>query len=104
MPAGSLEQVVFRMDILHSAKVPVLNPPRAVETCVDKFLTSARLAAAGLPTPETTACQTADDALAAFAELGGDVVVKPLFGAEGRGIARRPRSADRCVRGVEPGR
>ncbi|MCA9078935.1 MAG: hypothetical protein KDA58_00190, partial [Planctomycetaceae bacterium] len=27
-------------------------------------------------------------ALNAFAELGGDVVVKPLFGAEGRGILR----------------
>jgi ribosomal protein S6--L-glutamate ligase len=26
--------------------------------------------------------------MAAFAQLGGDVVLKPLFGAEGRGIAR----------------
>jgi ribosomal protein S6--L-glutamate ligase len=26
--------------------------------------------------------------MAAFAELGGDVVLKPLFGAEGRGITR----------------
>jgi ribosomal protein S6--L-glutamate ligase len=88
MPAGSLEQVVFRMDVLHTAAVPVLNPPRAVETCVDKFLASARLVAAGLPTPATVACQTADDALKVFEELGGDVVVKPLFGAEGRGIVR----------------
>ena len=68
--------------------VPVLNPPRAVETCVDKFLASARIAAAGLPTPATVACQTADDAMIAFEEQGGDVVVKPLFGAEGRGIVR----------------
>jgi ribosomal protein S6--L-glutamate ligase len=88
MPAGSLEQVVFRMDVLLTAAVPVLNPPRAVETCVDKFLASARLAAAGLPTPVTVVCQTADDALKAFEELGGDVVVKPLFGAEGRGMVR----------------
>ncbi len=88
MPAGSLEQVVFRMDVLHGAGVPVLNPPRAVETCVDKFLTSARLAAAGLPTPVTIACQQVDEAMAAFNELGGDVVVKPLFGAEGRGMVR----------------
>jgi ribosomal protein S6--L-glutamate ligase len=88
MPAGSLEQVVFRMDVLHTAGVPVLNPPRAVETCVDKFLASARIAAAGIRTPETTACQTADDAQAAFETLGGDVVVKPLFGAEGRGMVR----------------
>ena len=47
MPAGSLEQVVFRMDLLHAAAaagVPVLNPPRAVEACVDKYLTNVRLA------------------------------------------------------------
>jgi ribosomal protein S6--L-glutamate ligase len=88
MPAGSLEQVVFRMDVLHTAGVPVLNPPRAVETCVDKFLASVRIAAAGLPTPATTACQTSDDAITAFADLGDDVVVKPLFGAEGRGMVR----------------
>ncbi|HEY2786434.1 MAG TPA: RimK family alpha-L-glutamate ligase [Fimbriiglobus sp.] len=88
MPAGSLEQVVFRMDVLHAAGVPVLNPPRAVETCVDKFLASARIAAAGLPTPTTFGCQSTEDAMAAFETLGGDVVVKPLFGAEGRGMVR----------------
>jgi ribosomal protein S6--L-glutamate ligase len=38
--------------------------------------------------PPTTVCQTADDALAAFETLGGDVVVKPLFGGEGRGLTR----------------
>src|SRR5207253_5240277 len=36
----------------------------------------------------TIACQTADDAMIAFEALGGDVVVKPLFGSEGRGITR----------------
>jgi ribosomal protein S6--L-glutamate ligase len=38
--------------------------------------------------PATVVCQDAEAALAAFHELGGDVVVKPLFGSEGRGIAR----------------
>ena len=91
MPAGSLEQVVFRMDILHAAVargLRVLNPPRAVETCVDKYLTNVRLAAAGLPTPPTHVAQRADDAFAAFDRLGGDVVIKPVFGAEGRGMQR----------------
>jgi ribosomal protein S6--L-glutamate ligase len=91
MPAGSLEQVVFRMDALHTAAaagVRVLNPPRAVETCVDKYLTTARLAAAGLPTPATHVSQSADAALDGFDRLGGDVVVKPLFGSEGRGMVR----------------
>ncbi len=91
MPPGSLEQVVFRMDALarlESAGKLVLNPPKAIETAVDKYLTSARLQAAGLPVPRTIVCQTVDDGMAAFVELGQDVVIKPVFGAEGRGIAR----------------
>jgi RimK family alpha-L-glutamate ligase len=91
MPPGSLEQVVFRMDLLHRLQdrgVVVLNSPRALETCIDKFLATARLEAAGLPIPPTVVCQTADQAMAAFESLGGDVVVKPLFGSEGRGMVR----------------
>lgn len=91
MPPGSLEQVVVRMDILarlEAAGVPVVNSPKALECAVDKYLTTARLAAAGLPVPDTIVCQTADAALAGLAQLGGDVVVKPLFGSEGRGIVR----------------
>jgi RimK family alpha-L-glutamate ligase len=91
MPPGSLEQVVFRMDALgqlEAAGVPVINPPRAIEAAVDKFLALARMAAARLRVPRTVVCQTPEDAMAAFESLGGDVVVKPLFGSEGRGIAR----------------
>jgi len=91
IPAGSLEQIVFRTDVLHAAEargLPVLNPPRAVEVCVDKYLTNVRLTAAGLLVPETIVCQRADDGMTAFADLGSDVVVKPLFGAEGRGMVR----------------
>jgi tetrahydromethanopterin:alpha-L-glutamate ligase len=91
MPPGSLEQVVFRMDTLHrvvAAGVPVLNPPRAVEAAVDKYLTLALLEAAGLPVPPTWAGQLATEGLAAFDAMGGDVVVKPLFGSEGRGLIR----------------
>jgi ribosomal protein S6--L-glutamate ligase len=91
MPPGSLEQVVFRMDALgrlEAAGVVVVNSPRSLEIAVDKYLSSVRLADAGLPTPRTIVCQTVDDAMAAFAELGGDIVLKPLFGGEGRGITR----------------
>lgn len=91
MPPGSLEQVVFRMDLLgrlEAAGCAVVNAPRAVEAAVDKYLASAKLLAAGLLTPRTVCCQTVDEAMAAFDQLGGDVVVKPLFGSEGRGIAR----------------
>ncbi len=91
MPPGSLEQVVLRMDLLarlEAAGTPVINPPRAIEAAVDKYLTTAKLAAAGLPVPRTSVCQTVESGLEAFDALGGDVVVKPLFGGEGRGIAR----------------
>ena len=91
MPAGSLEQVVFRMDALAALAatgLPVINPPKAIEAAVDKYLTTFRLAEAGLPVPRTIVCQTPDEALQAFFELGQDVVLKPLFGAEGRGLVR----------------
>ena len=91
MPAGSLEQVVFRMDVLQqsvSRGQVVLNPPRAVETCVDKFLTDHRLRTAGLPVPVSMVCQRWQDAMPAFERMGRDVVVKPLFGSEGRGMVR----------------
>lgn len=91
MPPGSLEQVVFRMDALarlEATGVRVVNPARAIEAAVDKYLATAKLQAAGLLVPQTVVCQTTADGLAAFEALGGDVVVKPLFGGEGRGITR----------------
>jgi RimK family alpha-L-glutamate ligase len=91
MPPGSLEHVVFRMDALarlEAAGVRVVNPARAIEAAVDKYLATAKLQAAGLLVPPTIVCQTAADGLAAFETLGGDVVIKPLFGGEGRGITR----------------
>jgi RimK family alpha-L-glutamate ligase len=91
MPAGSLEQIIFRMDVLGrlaAAGVPVVNPPRALEAAVDKYLASARLQAAGLLVPQTIVCQTLEAAMSAFDDLGRDVVFKPLFGSEGRGMER----------------
>jgi ribosomal protein S6--L-glutamate ligase len=91
IPRGSLEQVIFRVDALHALEargVTCVNGPRAIERTVDKFLASALLARAGVPTPQTIACERPDDALAAFDELGGDVIVKPLFGAMGAGMTR----------------
>jgi len=91
MPAGTLEQIVFRMDLLQRlmlSGVPVINPPKAIEVCVDKYLCLAKLAAAGLPVPDTQVSQTYDQALLDFERLGGDVVVKPIFGSMGRGLER----------------
>ena len=91
MPPGSLEQVVFRMNalaILSSSGVLVVNSPRAIEIAVDKYLATTRLRDAGLLVPSTLTCQTVDQAMAGFESLGKDVVVKPIFGSEGRGITR----------------
>jgi RimK family alpha-L-glutamate ligase len=91
VPRGSLEQVIFRMDVLHVLAdhgVRVVNSPRAIERTVDKSWASALLARAGVPTPPTIVCERYDGAMAAFEQLGGDVVVKPLFGAMGNGIVR----------------
>jgi len=91
IPRGSLEQVVFRVDALHAlaaAGVRAVNGAHAIERTVDKFLASALLAGAGLPTPRTIACERPADALEAFGDLGGDVIVKPLFGSMGLGMVR----------------
>jgi len=88
IPRGSLEQVIFRVDVLHTLAVPCINNARALERTIDKFLASALLARAGIPTPRTIACERPEDALEAFEELGGDVIVKPLFGAMGAGMTR----------------
>lgn len=106
MPAGTLEQVIFRMDLLHrlaAAGVPVINPPRAIEIAVDKYLSLAQLEAAGLNVPATIVCQRHADARAAFDQLGGDVIVKPIFGSEGFGMTRisDPAMADRAFAQLE---
>jgi RimK family alpha-L-glutamate ligase len=90
IPEGSLEQIIFRMDVLHrleAAGVRIMNRPATIERTVDKYYTSSLLAASGLPTPRTVVAEGFDEAMAAFREFG-DVVVKPLFGAGGRGMMR----------------
>lgn len=91
MPPGSLEQVVFRMDALAGLErqgVLVINPPKSMELAIDKYLSLSKLSSAGFRVPTTHVCQTWQDAMAAFEQLGPSVVVKPIFGGEGRGIMR----------------
>lgn len=91
MPAGSLEQIVFRMDCLsqlNSAGVLLVNSPRSIEAAVDKYLSLALLQQAGLPVPATFVCQDLATAMKGFHELGESVVVKPIFGSLGRGLVR----------------
>jgi RimK family alpha-L-glutamate ligase len=103
IPTGSLEQIIYRVDALHWVEergVPVMNSPRAIERCVDKFYTTALLQEAGLPVPETVVCESAADALGAL-RLMGDAIVKPIFGSLGHGMVR-VSDPDVALRVVEP--
>lgn len=105
IPAGSLEQIIYRVDALHRLEdrgVRVLNSPRTIERTVDKFYTTSLLEQAGLPTPETRVCESPEEAIAGFRELG-DVVVKPLFGSMGLGMLRvsDEETAWRVFRAIE---
>jgi len=91
MPAGTLEQITFRLATLHAAEaggVRIINPPRTLELAIDKFATLSIVASLGYRIPDTTVAQSRQAALSAFDAFGGDVVVKPIFGGEGRGVMR----------------
>lgn len=86
-----LEDVIFRMDALAELAArgtPVINPPRALEIAIDKYLSLAVLAQAGIPVPRTIVAQDEAGVERAWQTLGGDCVFKPLFGSQGRGIER----------------
>jgi RimK family alpha-L-glutamate ligase len=88
---GSLEEIVFRMDMLYRLQrlgFYIINPPEAIEHCVDKYDILAILEENGIAVPRTAVTENVDEALKAFNELGGDVVVKPLFGSRGIGSTR----------------
>jgi len=102
---GSLEEIVFRMNILHRLQrlgMPIINPPLAIEHAVDKYHILALLEEQGLPVPRTAVTESQEEALRAFRELGGDVVMKPLFGSRGIGTTRifDPEIATRAFRTV----
>lgn len=100
VPGGSLEEVVFYLDILHALKhlgIPVYNDAQAIERSVDKAMTSFLLSHAGLPTPETWVTRDRDQALAIVErelDAGHYVISKPLFGSQGEGIRRIEKSTD----------
>lgn len=96
---GSFEEVTRRLGVLHALRelsVPVWNDARAIERCVDKSMTSFLLATAGLPTPATWALEgiEAARALVSRATAQGKLVLKPLFGSQGRGLRLIERADD----------
>ena len=89
---GSFEQVTKRLGVLHALRelgVPVYNDARAIERSVDKSMTSLLLHAAGVPTPPTWAMESAAQAqqlVMRESAAGRALVLKPLFGSQGKGL------------------
>jgi tetrahydromethanopterin:alpha-L-glutamate ligase len=96
IPNGSFEQVTFRLSLLHALGaigVRTVNDARTIERCVDKSMTSFLLARLGIPTPDTLVTEMADAAQSWRTGQQTDIVAKPLFGAQGRGLVRLDRTA-----------
>jgi RimK family alpha-L-glutamate ligase len=98
---GTFEQVTKRLGVLHALRelgVPVYNDGRAIERSVDKSMTSLLLHAAGIPTPATWAMESPAQAqrlVMRESAAGRALVLKPLFGSQGKGLQRVG-----CVDGV----
>ncbi len=93
MPMGTLETVTFRLAMMHAVAtccpdVRLVNSPRSLEIAIDKFATLAVVGSLGYSVPMTRVVQSRREAMDAFEKLGGDCVVKPIFGGEGRGVMR----------------
>jgi len=89
--AGTFEQITLRLSFLHAlglSGVPVVNNAQAIERCVDKSMTSFLLHRAGIRTVPTHASESAARTAAWSGKRRGDLVQKPLFGAQGKGLHR----------------
>jgi len=88
---GSLDEIIFQLDVLHRLNrlgSRVINHPSAIEKAVDKYRALTLLEEKGISVPRTIVTEDSRLALDAFDELGGDVVIKPIFGSRGIGITR----------------
>lgn len=91
---GSFEQVTKRLSVLHALAalgVPVYNEGRAIERSVDKAMTGWLLQQAGVPTPPAWALESAAQAqrlVMRESAAGHALVLKPLFGSQGKGLLK----------------
>ncbi|EEF24047.1 Tetrahydromethanopterin:alpha-L-glutamate ligase, putative, partial [Ricinus communis] len=90
--AGTTQQIITRMNLLHTLQrqgMTIYNHARAIETTVDKGLTSQLLAEQGVATPTTWVCEHRHIAHALMQQAldnGKTLVIKPLFGSQGKGV------------------
>lgn len=100
VPGGSLEEVVFYLDILHALRevdIMVYNDVRAIERSVDKAMTSFLLHQAGVPTPLSWIGNNIHQAYSFIRKqlrLGHKIVAKPLFGSQGKNLQLIARPDD----------
>ncbi|HEY6256135.1 MAG TPA: RimK family alpha-L-glutamate ligase [Xanthobacteraceae bacterium] len=99
MSGGTFQAVTLRLGILHALRetgIMVWNDARAIERCVDKSMTSFLLARAGIPTPATWATESPEAARTIVQREAtcGPLVLKPLFGSQGRGLRLIQTEAD----------
>lgn len=88
---GTIEEIFFRMNLLRKlerAGLFIVNPPLAIEQAVDKYCSLTLFQENGLPVPRTAVTECPNEALKCFHELGGDIILKPLFGSRGIGATR----------------
>ena len=109
MSGGPFEAVTLRLGVLHALRelgVMVWNDARAIERCVDKSMTSFLLSRAGIPTPATWATESYQQActIAERETAKGALVLKPLFGSQGRGLRLIHRPEDLPIIEQTPGR
>ena len=109
MSGGPFEAVTLRLGVLHALRelgVMVWNDARAIERCVDKSMTSFLLSRAGIPTPATWATESYQQActIAERETAEGALVLKPLFGSQGRGLRLIHRPEDLPIIEQTPGR
>ena len=89
--AAATQKIFFRLDLLNAMEeygLKLINSRESLEIASDKFLTSIYLDRYNIPTPKTIICENSNDALDSFEELGGDIILKPLYGSKGIGITR----------------
>ncbi len=92
IPGGTFEQITLRLGLLHALErhgVAVVNPPRAIEACVDKAQTSILLDRCDIPTPPFWATEHRETAMRVVRRetaAGHRLVAKPLFGSQGKGV------------------
>ncbi len=100
VPGGSLEQVVYYLDVLHGLEylgVPVFNNTHALERSVDKGMTSFLLRSHDIPTPNSffsSDLHYINNKIHELLDRGHELVLKPIFGSQGKGVQRISSKCD----------